>query len=182
MKTKRTIKKMVSQVGVCLCLAFITSTYAQSNLEVEDGKLIVNRIGATSEIEVTSSGAQDAQLQFGDNGSAIDATIGWDNSTDELRMTPGSTLGTGGVNIIGTGVGSRIGLGTAPDASAKVFIDHNSLTNSPQLFLRENNSGDAARLYFGQFSVSDLWQLSGFAGVDPFFKFTWMIMVRRMTF
>lgn len=155
-----------------MTLLFIINGTAQQNVEIDDGKLIVKRAGSTAEIEIsTTNTVSDAQIQFGDNGVASDATIGWDNSEDELRITPGSTLANSGINISGVGSASRIGLGISPDPDAKVLIRFNSLTTRPHLHLQENNSADAARLRFGQFSVNDYWQLEGFGGTSPFFKF-----------
>ncbi|MBK8502018.1 MAG: tail fiber domain-containing protein [Saprospiraceae bacterium] len=143
---------------------------------VEDGKLEVKDANANGIIEVSGGGANnDAQIEFGDNGSANDAIIGWESASGELRMTPGTSLTTGGVNIIGSGTNSKIGLGTSNNTGARVLISSNSGTGAsptPQLLIEENNNSDFARLQFGNFGVDEYWHVAATSeddggGADP---------------
>ncbi len=172
MKTKLQITLII----MVSCL-FSTILLGQQNLEVEDGKLIVNRINLQSAVEIQTSGANaDAVLKFGDDSVANDAILGWDGGEEVLKLTVANSLDNGGLTMKSINGGRRIGFGSLPDDDAKIMVNYNSndgLTPRPQLLLRENNNSDFARLHFGNFGLDQYWQLAGkaSAGSDAEMQF-----------
>ncbi|NND35334.1 MAG: tail fiber domain-containing protein [Saprospiraceae bacterium] len=172
---------MTSKIGILpflngtilfFCLLIMQTSTAQENIETEDGNLIIQRINLQASAQISTTGANaDAVVKVGDSGNANDAVLGWDGGNDMFKLNNGSVLDNFGFIMDGTGTNTKFGLGTLPDANSKVFINYNSSDGSPHLFLRENNNGDDARLQFGQFGITDFWQLAGFAGADPNFTF-----------
>lgn len=140
------------------------SLTAQEDIETEDGNLIVTRINAQASVQIATTGANaDAVVKVGDAGLANKATLGWDGGDEMFKISTGATLNNNGFMMQGTGGDTRFGLGTQPDANAKVFINYNSdggVTPTPHLTLRENNNTDYARLQFSNFGADGYWHIA----------------------
>ncbi len=158
-------KATITFFSLLLLFATFTISYAQQNVEVEDGKLIITRINANAAVEIQTSGANaNAVVEFGDDSTSNDALLGWDGGDDMFKLTVGSSLDNGGLTMKSINGGRRIGFGTLPDDNAKVLMNFNSSAGndpSPILLLRENNNTDFARLQFGNFGLDEYWHLSG---------------------
>lgn len=175
MKNRRIITP-INILCTSLCLVFLSfSAFAQSDIEIEDGKLKVYKINGNAEIEVATSGANaDASIQFGDDSTANEVSLGWDGGDEMFKLSLAQTFNNFGLNIKEVSNTSRFGFGNLPDDNAKLFVNHNSsygATPAPHLLLQENNSADFARLQFGQFNVSSYWQVAAKASSDAIMDF-----------
>ncbi len=133
------------------------------DIETENGNLIINRTNLQASAEIVTTGANsDAVVKVG-AGGASKATLGWDGGDDMFKINTGSTLNNFGFMMQGNSSDTRFGLGTLPDANAKVFINYNSSAGaipSPHLDLREGNNIDYARLQFSNFGVDGYWHIA----------------------
>ena len=140
------------------------SLTAQEDIETEDGNLIVTRINSQASVQIATTGANaDAVVKLGDEGVANKATLGWDGGDDMFKINNGAVLDNFGFMMQGTGGNTRFGLGTLPDANAKVFINHNSSAGnppSPHLALQESNNIDYARLQFSNNGIDAYWHIA----------------------
>lgn len=153
---------------LCLLVNVSAQTY---ELEVDnDIKVVGSSLDPKIDI-INEDTDGDAFIRFGDNGSASDALIGWDGSLQMLKISHGSSIsGSGQININSD---NHVGIGEQNDLNAQLTIKNNSTTVSPQLELRENNSGDYSRLRFSQFGLDGYWTTAARAEVnnDPKLNF-----------
>jgi hypothetical protein len=136
------------------------------DVTLPNGDLAVKKTGGfQASVEISTGGANsDAVVKLGDDGVANDVAMGYDGGDEMFKISLGATLNNSGFNMDKNGSNDeRFGLGTLPHEDALVFINHNSEaggTPSPQLLLQENNSGDFARLRFGNAGDDGIWAIA----------------------
>lgn len=132
--------------------------------------------GTDPDIFLSSDGATDSSIAFGDNSGTTDARMWYDSSEDQLNLGTNTVNG----NILVSGDG-KVGVNENDDLDSRMTIKANSGTVSTpaQLDLRENNNSDYARLKFSQFNIDGSWDVGGkgeddgSAVGDPLMKFSY---------
>ena len=132
-----------------LFFACVNLGLGQSNLDLEDGNLVIHE--RDPDVQIISEGA---------------ATLGWIN--DNFVISPYLGL-VNAIALKATSTGPRIGIGTSANEDDRLVIEHTSsagLDRSPHLNLLETATNGFARMTFSEANQTRHWMISGKAGSD----------------
>lgn len=129
---------------------------AQQLLQVDGNGLFTSPASTNVDIRNTDDNTN-ALIRFGDN-SQSKVSVGFNGNEDLFKISTATTLGADDFTMTLDG---KIGINTTP-TDHRLLINHNSSSGtSAHLSLRENNTGDFARLRFENSSLDDIWTIAG---------------------
>lgn len=140
----------------CLFLISI-NLFSQSLFQVEGNGLFSSAASTNVDIQNTDDNTN-ALIRFGDN-STSKASVGFNGNEDVFKVSMATTLGREDLTISESGL---LGINALPDVH-RMLILHNSTSGtsgSAHLTLRENNTGDFARLRFENEGDDGLWVIA----------------------
>ena len=148
--SKHTIKTL------CFLMLFgVTRLSGQNLLQVDGNGLFTSPSSTNVDIKNTDDNTN-ALVRFGDNDQSK-VSLGFNGNDDVFKISTAATLGADDLTI---SLDGEIGVNTLP-GSHRFLINHNSIAgSSAHLSLRENNTGDFARLRFENSTLDDLWVIA----------------------
>lgn len=131
-------------------------TWGQNLFMVEGNGLFTSPSSTNVDIKNIDDNTN-ALVRFGDNNT-IKASAGFNGNDDVFKISMGQNLGPDDFTISENG---KIGINTLPTSHRFTILHNSNGDSSSHLTLRENGSGDFARLRFENQGLDDLWTIAG---------------------